>query len=148
MLQSADRPYCPWGIQLHSKHSAGSLSTLCKVSGDPLTSLKYSTSPNTSTLVLCGLWTARMCNCGEVNRESSRRVGVNLHSTVSCNTTFFYKLSNGSRKTAALPLNIFFKTWNFFGRPLKAPSYLTNALFYSDIYLYIYIYIFSQIKTK
>ncbi|EDM08813.1 rCG43330 [Rattus norvegicus] len=49
-----------------------------------------------------------MCSCRKGNLESSRRVGVNLHSTVSYNTTFFYKLSNGSRKTAALPLNIFF----------------------------------------
>lgn len=56
------------------------------------------------------------------------------------------KVQHGSRKTFALPLNIFLRHWIVWSSSLKSLIFI-NALFYSDIYLYIYIY-FSQKKKK
>lgn len=95
VLLSADQSHCPWGTQLRSKYKAGFQSPhQLKFQGILQHVNKVLRTPKRSfPLVLCARCTAVMCGCRKVNLENSRRVGVNLHSTLSCNTAFFYKLS-------------------------------------------------------
>lgn len=57
------------------------------------------------------------------------------------------KVQHGSRKTFALPLNIFLRHWIFWSSSKKSLIFI-NALFYSDIYIYIFIYFFFSKKKK
>lgn len=54
-----------------------------------------------------------MCNFRKVKLLENVR-GTTLHSTLSCNTILCsLKVQHGSRKTFALPLNIFLRHWIF-----------------------------------
>lgn len=69
---------------------------------------------------------------------------ITLHSTLSCNTILCSKVQHGSRKTFALPLNIFLRHWNFWSSSKKS---LILLMHYS-IVIYIYIFIYIFLKTK